>query len=150
MQRSNPDQKDFFRVPVFESRDVTPVDFDRFRLRIKGAMSASMTACALDRDAIAGAMAAMPGIGSVSRRMLDNYTGMAKSHDISLVRFKALARVTGDSALWDLAVCDDGLIVLEGDEARLAEIALLQQEQRELTAKLRALQAKPVHVRRKA
>ena len=43
-----------------------------------------------------------------------------------------------------LALRDDGLFVLQGDEARLAEIARLQQEQRAVAAKLRALTAMPV------
>ena len=48
----------------------------------------------------------------------------------------------------DTAVSDDGLIVLQGDEARLAEIARLQQVQREASAKLRVLRALPVTIKR--
>ncbi|MEZ5792503.1 MAG: hypothetical protein R3D34_17545 [Nitratireductor sp.] len=149
MQRSHPDQPDFFRADTFESRRAQPLDFELFRLRVKSAMSSAISACQQDRDAICAAMTAMPGIGQVSRSMLDNYTAQAKPHDISLVRFKALVRATGAAELWDMAVRDDGLLVLEGDEARLAEIALLQQEQRVLARKLKALQAQPVIVRRK-
>jgi hypothetical protein len=80
--------------------------------------------------------------------MLDNYTSESKQHDISLVRFKALVRHINAPQLWDLAVCDEGLLVLQGDEARLAEIARLQQEARSITAKLRKLRETPVHIQR--
>jgi len=58
-------------------------------------------------------------------------------------------RATGAVWLWDLVVSDDGLTMLEGDEARLAEIARLQQEQRERAAELKALLAVPVNIRRR-
>lgn len=57
-------------------------------------------------------------------------------------------RATGANWLWDTIVSEDGMTVLEGDEARLAEIARLQQEQRALAAELKVLQAKPVTIKR--
>ena len=50
--------------------------------------------------------------------------------------------------LWDIAVSDDGLLVLRGDEARLAEIARLQQEQRAIGQRLKTLKSVPVHISR--
>ena len=82
--------------------------------------------------------------------MLDAYTAEAKEHDISLVRFKLFVRATGVSGLWDTALSDDGLIVLQGDEARLAEIARLQQAQREIGRQLKALKSVPVQIRSRA
>lgn len=43
---------------------------------------------------------------------------------------------------------EDGLLLLQGDEARLAEIARLQQEQREIAARLKAMRAVPVRIKR--
>lgn len=145
MLRDTPDQKDFFDAPVFESRRATPLALDRFRARMRQAMTAAIRQSGVSRDAIVAQMAAMPG-GAMSGHMLDAYTSEAKGHDIPLSRFKALARVARAPFLWDVAVADDGLIVLEGDEARLAEIARLQQAQRELKRRIAVLLAAPVQI----
>ncbi|MDA4629885.1 hypothetical protein NZA98_01935, partial [Escherichia coli] len=81
----------------------------------------------------------------LSKATLDAYTAESKdTHDISLVRFKAFVRATDANWLWDTIVSEDGLTMLEGDEARLAEIARLQQEQRAIGAELKTLLAVPV------
>ena len=84
----------------------------------------------------------------MSKTMLDAYTSEAKTHDISLVRFKAVIRATGAIELWDQAVSDEGLIILQGDEPRLAEIARLQQEQKKIGRQLRTLCSVPVNIKR--
>lgn len=142
-------QGDLFARAVFESREAAPVlDVDRFRLRIKGAMSAAITDRNLDRHAIASDMARALNAPGLSKAMLDAYTSPAKDQDITLVRFKAFARAIDAPELWDVAVSDDGLLVLRGDEARLAEIARLQQEQRAIGAKLKQLRSVPVNISR--
>lgn len=119
---------------------------ERFRSRLKRGMSATIRETGMDRDAITQEMARMGA--PISRSMLDAYTSEAKTdHDISVVRFKALIRALDAPALWDLAVSDEGLIILQGDEARLAEIARLQQEQRLLAARLKKLRSVPVNVK---
>lgn len=144
----HPQQHDLFHKPVFETRETEPINLDRFRSKIKRAMSAAITECGFDRKDIAAKISSLPGVGTMSKTMLDAYTSEAKDHDISLVRFKALARVIQSAQLWDQAISDDGLIVLQGDEARLAEIALLQQKRNELSKKIRILKSIPVEVRR--
>lgn len=149
MRNASPHQSDLFDRPVFETRSPVPdglLDLDRFRLKIKGAMSKALKPH--DRTEIARRVGSMLGSGAMSKAMLDAYTSPAKDQDISLVRFKALVRAADAPALWDAAVSDDGLIVLQGDEARLAEIARLQQVQRQISAKLRTLQALPVAIKR--
>lgn len=148
--RLDPDQKDLFHKPVFESRvPVERIDPDRFRYRIKTAMSGVLRDGGFDRHAIASEMGRIIQAENLSKGMLDNYTSPSKTeHDISLLRFKAFVRATGAVELWDLAVSDEGLIVLEGDEARLAEIARLQQEQKKLAKRLRQLCSKPVDIKR--
>ncbi len=146
----SPDQSDFFSERVFETRERKPmIDPDLFRLRMKTAMSEVIREGGFDRTDLAldmGRMIAMPGL---SKGMLDNYTSPSKTdHDIPLIRFKAFVRATDANHLWDLAVKDDGLIVLQGDEARLAEIARLEQERRALGKKLQALRSKPVDIKR--
>ncbi|MFK5980848.1 MAG: hypothetical protein QM488_18390 [Rhizobiaceae bacterium] len=145
---STPFQKDLFTKPVFETREpVQKLDLDRFRSRIKRGMAAALSEISLPRADVVKVISAMPGVGNMSKAMLDAYTSEAKSHDISLVRFKALIRATGAIQLWDQAVSDEGLIILQGDEARLAEIARLQQEQKLIGNQLRVLRSVPVVIK---
>jgi len=150
MLSNNPDQRDLFRKPLYESREpVLAIDPDRFRLRMKTAMSATLREQDVDRHEIANEMARILGSDSFSKGMLDNYCSPSKhDHDISLLRFKAFVRVTGDNSLWDLAVSDDGLLMLEGDEARFAEIARLEQEKQMIGKQLSVLRKSPVAVKR--
>jgi len=142
-------QGDLFAKAVFESREAAPVlDADRFRLRIKAAMSAAISDRNLDRHEIASEMAQSLNAPNLSKAMLDAYTSPAKDQDITLVRFKALVRAIDAPELWDVAVSDDGLLVLRGDEARLAEIARLQQEQRAIGSRLKTLRSVPVNITR--
>lgn len=146
---SHSGQGDLFTRAVFETREAVPVlDVDRFRLRIKGAMSAAIGDRNLDRHAIASDMARALNAPALSKAMLDAYTSPAKDQDITLIRFKALVRAINAPELWDIAVSDDGLLVLRGDEARLAEIARLQQEQRAIGQRLKTLKSVPVHISR--
>ncbi|MGV8939062.1 MAG: hypothetical protein ACOH2J_18230 [Allorhizobium sp.] len=149
--KRDPAQFDFFSAPLFPSRSPSErIDIERFRARIKREMSRAIRECPHDRIVIAARMAQYLGLASISKSALDAYTAESKAgHDISLSRFKAFVRATGAFWLWDVVVSDDGLLLLEGDEARLAEIARLQQEQRALSAELRVLKSTPVHIRRK-
>lgn len=151
MSKRHPSQYDLFLEPVFPSRaaDVR-IDVSRFRSKLKRAMARAIRECEHDRPTIAARMAQYLGLPSISKTTLDAYTAESKeTHDISLVRLKAFVRATDANWLWDLIVSEDGLTMLEGDEARLAQIALLQQEQRERGRELKALMAVPVHVKRR-
>ncbi len=144
-----PDQRDLFAKPVFASRDRqadADFDLDRFRLRMKTAMAEALRPH--DRADIAARMGRMLGSGAMSKGMLDAYCSPGKDADISLVRFKALTRATGAHILWDRAIADEGLTILIRDEARLAEIARLQQEQMAISAELKRLRAQPVILQR--
>lgn len=147
----NPDQLDFFMQSTFPIRTkVTTIDVDRFRSRMKRAMSKALRECPYDRNEVAGRMAKYLD-QKVSKSALDAYTAESKvNHDISLIRFKAFVHATGAVWLWDELVSDDGLTMLDGDETRLAEIAYWQQEQDNIRAKLKALKAVPVRVRERA
>ena len=148
--KRDPAQYDFFSTAVFPSRTATDtLDLDRFRSRLKREMARAIRECPHDRPTIAARMAQYLQLEAISKAALDAYTAESKAtHDISLVRFKAFVRATGAVWLWDVIVSDDGLLLLEGDEARLAEIARVQQEQRALAAELKVLKATPVRIRR--
>ncbi|PIT69698.1 hypothetical protein [Bartonella tribocorum] len=142
-------QLDFFQKPVFPCREpVAQIDLGRFRSRIKRAMARALRECRHERSEIAERMAHYLGIGCLSKASLDAYVAESKQVDISLPRFKAFVRATGAYWLWDEVVSEDGLLLLQGDEARLAEIARLQQEQREIAARLKAMRATPVQIKR--
>jgi len=151
MSKSHPSQLDFFQAAIFPSRTATAsIDITRFRNKLKRAMAQAIRECPHDRPTIAARMAHYLGLATLSKTTLDSYTAESKdTHDISLVRFKAFVRATDATWLWDLIVSEDGLIMLEGDEARLAEIARLQQEQAVLAADLKKLRATPVNIKRR-
>lgn len=148
--KRDPAQLDFFAEPVFPVRIAADrIDLDRYRAKIKHAMSRAIRECPYDRPTIAARMAHYLGLPNVSRSSLDAYTAESKtSHDISLVRFTAFVHATGAHWLWDEVASIQGVTMLVGDEARLAEIARLQQERREISDQLRVLSARPVIIKR--
>jgi hypothetical protein len=150
-RKSHPDQGDLFFQPVYPSRmaDQNP-DMTGFRSKLKRAMSRALKECASSRTEVAMRMAEALGQDSFSLATLNAYTAESnETHDISVVRLKAFVRATGANWLWDMIVADDGLTMLVGDEARLAEIALVQQERAALDDRLRQLKATPVHIVRR-
>lgn len=150
MSKPDPAQPDFFAVPVYPTRSpVERIDLDRFRSRLKREMARAMRESPYDRHTIAARMAGYLGLAKISKGSLDAYTAESKEgHDVSLVRFKAFVRATGAVWLWDVIVSEDGLLLLQGDEARLAEIERLRQEQRAVAQQIRKLTATPVRIRR--
>lgn len=148
--KRDPSQLDFFSQPLFPVRSpVVCIDIDRYRSKMKRAMARAIRECPYDRPTVAARMAQYLGLPSISKAMLDAYTAESKAgHDITLPRFAAFVHATGAMWLWDEAVSEQGATVLVGDEARLAEIARLQQEGEAIKAELRTLRATPVHIRR--
>ena len=109
-------QKDLFEKPVYATLErVESIDLERFRSRIKRALSHSIRESGIGREQLCHEISQMPGIGTFSRAMLDNYTSESKQHDISLVRFKALSRQLQAPFLWDVVLNDEGVLVLQGD-----------------------------------
>lgn len=148
--KNSPHQLDMFVKPIFPVRSAaTRLDLDRFRALLKRDMSRAIRECPYDRPTIAARMAQHLGLASISKAMLDAYTSESKvGHDISLVRFKAFVAATGATWLWDVVVADHGATLLLGDEARLAEVARLQQEQDRIKAELKTLRSMPVEIKR--
>lgn len=151
MNKLHPDQFDLFVEQRFPVRTAhKQIDLDRFRAKLKRGMAEAIRQSPYDRPTIAARMAQYLGLASISKASLDAYTAESnRTHDVSLVRFKAFVRATGAVWLWDLIVAEDGLTMLQGDEARLAEQAALRQERKEIEARLRALEAVPVDLTRR-
>jgi len=143
---NDPFQLDFFAAPVFPVRSPLPqINIDRYRTKIKRAMSRAIRECEYDRATIAARMAQYLGLPNVSKAALDAYTAESKTaHDVSLIRFVAFVHATGALWLWDEVASVQGVTVLIGDEARLAELARLRQQRREIEAEIRRQSSRPV------
>ncbi|KNY13640.1 hypothetical protein AKG11_28315 [Shinella sp. SUS2] len=145
---ADPSQLDFWKEPVFPVRaPVSQIDIDRYRAKLKQAMSRAIRESQYDRPTIAARMARYLGLPSISKASIDAYTAESKTgHDITMPRFLALVHATGAHWLWDEAASIQGVTVLFGDEPFLAEIALKEQERRRLTAELKLLKARPIAI----
>lgn len=148
---SEPTQGDLFAradalFPVRERRDaIAPLDTS---LKIKTALGVALKKHPESAAVIAAKMSEILG-RPISTDALYSYTGQSKSdHDIGIVRLKAFIRVTGAAWLWDLIVEDEGLVVLAGREAHLAQLGQLEQEKERLNEEIRSLRrnlrARPV------
>ncbi|MGC4409583.1 hypothetical protein D4A92_19880 [Rhizobium rosettiformans] len=148
MTKIDPCQLDFFHEPLFPVRQAHGrLDLDRYRAQMKRAMARAIRECPYDRPTIAARMAQYLGLGSISKSVIDAYTAESKTgHDITLPRFAAFVHATGAVWLWDEAARMQGVTMLIGEEALLAEIAYRQQEQRRLAAELRALTSRPIGI----
>ena len=150
-RRRDPHQRELFGAagtppevyPVRRPREsVLPIDLS---LRIKTALGQALKECPLSAIQVAAAMSEMLG-STLTADSLYTYTAASKpDHQMSLVRFKAFVRVTRAWWLWDLLVEDDGLVVMEGREARLAELGLLEQERAALDRRVKALKTELRH-----
>ena len=113
-----------------------PIDLS---LRIKTAMGRALKECPDSVAVIAARMSELTG-REITVDALYAYTAPSKpEHDIGIVRFVAFVRATHASWLWNLLVEDDGLIVLQGREAFLAQLGLMQQEHDRLSDDIRKL-----------
>lgn len=109
-------------------------------LRIKTAMGLALRECSDSAAVVAARIAEMTG-RDLSADALYAYTAPSKpEHDIGITRFIAFVRATGATWLWDELVRDDGLVVLEGREAKLAQLGHLRQEMQRLDEARRELE----------
>ncbi|WP_020185914.1 hypothetical protein [Methylopila sp. 73B] len=118
-------------------------------VRVKTAMGQALKECPDSATVVAARMTEISG-REITADALYTYTAPSKEHDMGIVRFVAFVRATGATWLWDLLVEDDGLVVLEGREAKLAQLGYVEQEQQRLQALSReirkTLQKEPVSV----
>lgn len=130
---------------------VRPVDLS---LRIKTAMGQALKECPDNAGVIAARMSEVLG-RRISTDTLYTFTAPSKQdRQIGLIEFVAFVRATGAIGLWDLLVEDDGLVVLQGREAKLAQLGHMRQQSKELADTMRTLerelQDEPVRVLRRA
>jgi hypothetical protein len=115
-----------------------PVDMS---LRIKTALGKALKECPDSAAIVAARISELTG-RELTEDALYALTAPSKpDHDISVTRLIAFVRVTKAFWLWDLMVEDDGLVVLEGREAKLAEAGALHQQRAMIDARLADLQS---------
>lgn len=149
--KRDPLQMDFFSEPTFPVRTpVQQIDLDRYRAKIKRAMARAIRQCQYDRPTIAARMSLYLGV-NVSKAMLDSWTAESKrAHDMTIPRFAAFAHATEAPWLWDEAAAMQGVTMLVGRQAQLAEIGLLQQEKQRVQREIKALLSVPVDLDERA
>lgn len=98
---------------------------------------------------IAAEMTDLLGDDEVTPQQLYAYTAPSKTtHNISLVRFIAFVRATGCLWLWDVCLQDEGLLLLQGEEARHAQASLAEAHARRLMADAKRIRSQaPLEVR---
>lgn len=103
----------------------------------------------VDRFELARRMSGMLGV-EVTKGMIDAYCSQAReTHNISAVRFKAFVRATGCLWLWNVYLDGEGLTLLQGEEALLAQATLAEQRGRALLEEARQLKKRaPLNVKR--
>jgi hypothetical protein len=122
-------------------------------LKIKTALGRALKECPDKAEVIAARMSELIG-REITPDALYAYTAPSKpEHDIGIVRFVAFVRATGATWLYDVLVEEEGLIVMEGEEARLAHLGLLRQQQHQLVEQLekveREMRERPVRIARR-
>lgn len=145
-KKVDPGQGDLFHKPVYPERmPKIGMDGPALRSKVSRAMSEALRDCGVDRYEVAKRMAVELGKPNFSKAMLDSYTAESKdAHNISFVVLVAFVRATGCGWVWDHLLNDEGFTVLQGAEARLAEIGRIEQLRREMDARLKELRADPV------
>lgn len=141
-KRADESQGDLFtHEQLFPVR--RPVDAPRsvdLSVRIKSAMGKALKECPDSASIVAARMTELTG-RPISDDALYAYTAPSKpEHDMGVTRFVAFVRATGALWLYDLLVEDDGLVVLQGREARLAQLGHLAQEERRINAMKREIE----------
>lgn len=118
---------------------------------LRHAMSQALKECPRSREEVAIEMGRLTGDARMSVAMLNAYTAEShEQHRITLMRFMAFVRATGATWLLDRLAEPLGCIVMEGEEAQLAERGLLRQQIEALQARERELaKARPVRITRR-
>lgn len=127
--------------PLYPVRSPLPADGLGLGNRLARAISRALRECDLDREAVAAGIARYLGRDTFSKHMLDAYSAESREqHRVPAEVYVALAHVTGASWLLDELAKPLGCVVLEGEEAHLAELGRIEVLQRQLDQRKAALQ----------
>jgi hypothetical protein len=133
------DAETFF--PVRAPAEMQPaLDFNR---TVAKAMARARTESGKSNEQLAAEMTEILGYqdSAVTSAQLYAYTAESReTHTISLVRFKAFVRATGCLWLWDVVLKDEGLTILQGEEALHIQSALLRRQAEQMIARAKELE----------
>lgn len=117
--------------------------------QISMSMMEAIRECGKTVPVVAAEMTDLLGDDEVTSSQLYAYTAPSKTaHNISLVRFIAFVRATGCLWLWDVCLHDDGVLLLQGEEARHAQASLAEAHGRQLLADAKRMRSQaPLEVR---
>lgn len=154
------DRRDARTLDLFAHARLFPVETPReldsaldFNVRMAQAMSRALREAAehgIDRFEVARRMSTFLGT-EVTKGMVDAYTSPAReTHNISAVRLKAFVRATGCLWVWNVYHEGDGVTLMQGEEALLAQAALARKQGQALIAEAKRLeQAAPIQIKRR-
>jgi len=112
-----------------------------FGSRLSRVVSLCLDGCGRSRAEVAERMSSHLDV-RISLNILNAYASVARDdHVISLPRFDALMHATGDRRLLEFVAADHGWTVIERRHLPLIEMALLDQHQRSVSARVRRLRA---------
>lgn len=118
--------------------------------QVSRSMGQALRECGKTAGVIAAEMSELLGEDDiVTTAQLYAYTSEARvSHTISIVRWVAFVRATGCIWLWDDLLHDEGLTVLQGEDALHAQASLAEKHGRDLLEQAKRLRAAaPMEVR---
>jgi len=141
----DPNQSDLFdRVEFFPVRtEQTRMGSTDLKRQVATMMGEAIRTCGMTAPQIAAEMTRVLRDDVVTPAQLYAYTAESRTtHTISIVRWIAFVRATGCTWLWDFMLKEDGLLVLEGEEALLAEATLLELRGQKLIAQARQVRAR--------
>lgn len=140
----HPDQADLFDGPAYfpvRAPSELPPALDLKRA-FATAMGEAVRVSGLGVPVIAAKMTEILVDDEVTPAQLYAYTSEARtSHTISIVRWIAFVRATGCNWLWDFVLKNEGLIVLQGEEALHAEASLLEKQARDMLQRAKGMRA---------
>ncbi|WP_162858357.1 hypothetical protein [Labrenzia sp. CE80] len=113
----------------------------RLSSRVSRAVAKALKDCGKDRLTVAGLMSEQLGT-PVSIAMLEAYASEAKvDHNITVERFVALVRATGQTALLGFLADEFELAVIPKRYENVIELALIEDHRREIEGRAKFLQA---------
>ncbi|ODT57009.1 MAG: hypothetical protein ABS77_13400 [Phenylobacterium sp. SCN 69-14] len=119
-----------------------PIDLPKsmdMKRNLATAMAEAIRMSGFRTPVVAALMTEILGDDEVTPAQLYAYTSEARTtHTISIIRFKAFVRATQCFWLWDHLLQDEGCIVLQGEEALLAEATLKEKQAQRLLAEAKA------------
>jgi len=136
--------------PVRRPSNKRAADFDTtLRHAVSDALAEAKVKLGKTRARVAAEMGEWLGNSRFSEAMLNQYAAESnETHNINVKTLVALMEATDCNWLLDVPAEWRGCVVLEGEEARLAELGRVRRQKAELDKREKALMAAPIRLSR--